>query len=95
MNEMNENTNLCPRIILTFQGHTLIFSFSKYCLFAAKHASTLSTYFFYGSFKLLLLGMGEKSIFFDFLSIRPVLSIIDKKPHLSIKNRFCLELQKN
>ncbi len=28
-----------------------------------------------------------------FLSIRPALSIIDKKLHLSIKNRFCPELQ--
>ncbi len=37
---------------------------------------------------------GGKIDFFDFLSIRPVLSIIDKKYHLSIKNRFCPELQK-
>ncbi len=36
----------------------------------------------------------EKINFFDFLSIRPVLSIIDKKCHLLIKNRFCLELKK-
>ncbi len=38
---------------------------------------------------------GGKINFFDFLSIRPVLSIIDKKCHLLIKNRFCLELQKS
>ncbi len=39
--------------------------------------------------------IGEKLIFLIFLSIRPVLSIIDKKCHLSIKNQFCLELQKS
>ncbi len=38
---------------------------------------------------------GGKINFFDFLSIRPILSIINKKCHLSIKNRFCLELQKS
>ncbi len=38
---------------------------------------------------------GEKINFFDFLSIRLALSIISKKLHLSIKNRFCLELQKS
>ncbi len=38
---------------------------------------------------------GEKIDFFDFLSIRLALSIIDKKLHLSIKNRFCRELQKS
>ncbi len=32
---------------------------------------------------------GGKIDFFDFLSIRPVLSIIVKKCHLSIKNQFC------
>ncbi len=32
---------------------------------------------------------GGKIDFFNFLSIRPVLSIIDKKFCLSIKNRFC------
>ncbi len=37
---------------------------------------------------------GEKIDFFDFLSVRLALSIIDKKLHLSIKNRFCPELQK-
>ncbi len=40
-------------------------------------------------------GMGKESIFFDFLSTRLALLIIDKKLHLSIKNRFCPELQKN
>ncbi len=38
---------------------------------------------------------GEKIDFFDFLSIRLALLIIDKKLHLSIKNRFCPELQKS
>ncbi len=38
---------------------------------------------------------GEKIDFFDFLLIRLALSIIDKKLHLSIKYRFCLELQKS
>ncbi len=38
---------------------------------------------------------GEKIDFFDFLSIRLALLIIDKKFHLSIKNRFCWELQKS
>ncbi len=37
---------------------------------------------------------GEIIDFFDFLSIRLALSIIDKKLHLSIKNRFCPELKK-
>ncbi len=34
---------------------------------------------------------GGKIDFFNFLSIRLILSIIDKTLHLSIKNRFCLE----
>ncbi len=38
---------------------------------------------------------GEKIDFFNFLSIRLALLIIDKKLHLSIKNRFCPELQKS
>ncbi len=33
--------------------------------------------------------------FFNFLSIRPILSIIDKTLHLSIKNRFCQEERTN
>ncbi len=32
----------------------LTFSFSKYCPFTAKHASILSTHFFYSGFKILL-----------------------------------------
>ncbi len=44
---------------------------------------------------VLLTRDGEKIDFFDFLSIRLALSIIDKKLHLSIKNRFCAELQKS
>ncbi len=37
--------------------------------------------------------MGEKIDFFEFLSIRLALSIIDKKLHLSINNQLCPELQ--
>ncbi len=38
---------------------------------------------------------GEKIDFFDFSSMGLALSIIDRKLHLSIKNRFCPELQKS
>ncbi len=38
---------------------------------------------------------GGKIDFFDFLSIRLILSIIDKTLHLSIKNQFCLEERTN
>ncbi len=38
---------------------------------------------------------GEKIDFFDFLSIRLALSIIDKKLYLSTENRFCPELPKS
>ncbi len=37
---------------------------------------------------------GGKIYFFDFLSIRLVLSIFDKKFHLLITNQFCPESQK-
>ncbi len=44
--------------LLTFSSLSgavhLTFSFSQYYSFAAKHASTLLTYFFYGGFNLLL-----------------------------------------
>ncbi len=52
------------------RGCTLTFYFSKYLLFAGKHASILSTHFFNGGFKLLL---QNKSIdclgFLDYLNI--------------------------
>ncbi len=43
----------------------LTYSFSKYRMFAAKHATNLSNHFFYGAFKLLLWNVSEDRL--DFL----------------------------
>ncbi len=48
--KINENTNLFTHIILTFpKAIYLTFSFSKYHLLAATHASILSIYFLWWS----------------------------------------------